>query len=103
MLKENLPHIVISIVIFVIGASVHDFTKIKLLGDLVAYGGLAYGVVVIIASLLGRRLPKVGKRKLVSDKSKMDELLTLKQLLDSGAISQEEYDIKASSLKSKIF
>jgi len=110
MLKKILFHALIGGVIFVLGGCLHDFANIKLLGNILAYGGAAYAAIITILILFGVNFPShqaitslAGK---MNDKraaqSAREELLEYKKLLDAGILTREEFDSKASALKKLI-
>lgn len=113
MLKKILFHALVGGAIFIVGASLHDFAKIRGLGNFLAYGGMVYAGVTAILILLGVNLPSpVGHQSGYSFLSKAsedirkkkahEELLAYKKLLDEGILTKEEFDVKASELKKKI-
>lgn len=113
MFKKILFHALIGGAIFIIGASLHDFAKIRGPGEFLAYGGMVYAGVTTLLILLGVNLPSpIGSQsgssffgkvsKDFSQKKAREELLEYKKLLDEDVLTQEEFDIKAIELKKKI-
>jgi len=112
MFKKILFHALVGGAIFIIGASLHDFAKIRGPGEFLAYGGMVYAGVTALLILLGVNLPSpIGNQSGPSFLSKVsndfakkkarEELLEFKKLLDEGVLTQEEFDAKANELKKK--
>lgn len=113
MFKKILFHAVVGGTIFIIGASLHDFAKIRAPGNFLAYGGMVYAGVTALLILLGVNLPSpIGNqsspsfiRKISDDLAKnkaRKELLEFKKLFDEGVLTKNEFDEKANELKKTI-
>ncbi|WP_152488098.1 MULTISPECIES: hypothetical protein [unclassified Pseudomonas] len=113
MFKKILFHALVGGAIFVVGACLHDFAKIRGPGEFLAYGGMIYAGVTTLLILLGVNLPsKIGSNsgssflgkvsKDFSQKKARQELLEYKKLLDESVLTQDEFDAKAAELKKKI-
>lgn len=120
MFKKILFHALVGGVIFIIGAVLYDFTKIKDLGDFLAYGGMVYAACSTVLILIGVNIPSpIGtqpksslsirinslfssfNKDRVNTKAR-EELLSYKKLLNEGIITEEEFNLKASKLKKLI-
>lgn len=83
MFKKVALHALIGGVVFVLGACLHDFVNMKYLGDLLAYGGMAYAGIATILILFSVRIPifLVNAKKNASKKKAQEELMRYKKLL----------------------
>lgn len=112
MFKKILFHAVIGGTVFILGACLHDFANIRDVGNFLAICGVVYAALTTIL-LLGANfnttvdnnsvLSYFGKlTKDYSSSKARDELFEYKKLLDSGVLTQEEFDTKITKLKKKI-
>ena len=104
MFKKIIIHLLIGDATFLFGAVLHYFTKMRDLGNVLAYTGIGYAVIsVIIILLKGKLLSFMKKTIKEREKNKaQDELLKYKKLLDEGILSQDEFAKKLEELKKKI-
>lgn len=105
MFKKIAFHMLIGGAIWVLGACLHDFAKMRDLGNLLAYGGATYSGILAILILFNVRLPSPFS-ELLNNRKKAQaqkDLLLYKQLLDEEVITQSEFDSKATKLKKIIF
>ncbi len=113
MFKKILFHALVGGAIFIVGASLHDFARIRGPGDFLAISGMVYAGATTLLILLGVNLPSpIGNNSVssflgnvskdFSQKKAREELLEYKKLLDEGVLTQEEFDAKATELKKKI-
>jgi len=104
MIKKLIFHLLIGAGIFAIGGSLHDFAKMKELGNLLAYGGMIYAALAAFIIICVVNMPPFLRKASedIARKKAQDELLTYKKLFDEGILSKEEFDTKASELKKVI-
>lgn len=89
---------------FLFGAVLHDYAKIRYVGNFLAYTGITYAVISAVIILLKGK-PFLFIEKMIEERERnkaQDELLKYKRLLDEGILSKEEFDKKSEELKKKI-
>ncbi|OGB03462.1 MAG: hypothetical protein A3E79_14780 [Burkholderiales bacterium RIFCSPHIGHO2_12_FULL_61_11] len=107
MKKVLIANAAVGGLMFVVGASIHDFLGIRELGNVLAYGGIWYGALslAIFAALpLYKKLrPRIDDAFDERSSSRAyEDLLRWKKLLDENIISQDEFDVKSRELKAKL-
>ena len=106
MIKLIIGNAIAGSVVFLVGALIHDLTDMNSLGDILAYGGIAYAA--LSASLLVIPFYKWIRPQMstvLRDRERSrayEELLRLKNLLDQKVITSEEFEAKSRELKAKI-
>lgn len=105
-IRNIIAHAAIGGVIFLIGAFIHDVMNLDGLGNTFAAVGIGYGVIslcMLVVPFYKKIAPKINTA--IHEKAKLkayDDILKFKKLLDEKIITQDEFDVKARELKTKI-